>query len=156
MAAIATAYSVSQKHLEEYQDKVVEMFGEDKAKEVKDKIAQDKVEKLDKDDTRIERTGFGDYLCVDLVTGRQFRTTQERVYQAFKRISDNLVSEPTQTLNDLYNELNLASCASGNLLGWTTNNWPLEPTFSTTLADSGEPCLAVDYDIEQVYDFRDY
>lgn len=156
IAALATAYSLSEKSFKDYQDKVTEMLGEDREKKVRDQIASDYNKAHPVIEQQVEHTGFGEYLVRDLETGRDFRTTQERVYQAFKRISDNLVSEQSQSLNDLYSELGLSESQTGYMLGWTTADWPLEPTFSTMIADNGEPCLTITYRIGTIYDFRDY
>ena len=44
-AALATAYTLSESALKDYQGKVVEMFGEKKHETVKDAVAKDKIEK---------------------------------------------------------------------------------------------------------------
>lgn len=44
-AALATAYTLSESALKDYQGKVIEMFGEKKNEAVKDAVAKDKVEK---------------------------------------------------------------------------------------------------------------
>ena len=157
IAALATAYSISEKSFREYQEKVTEVLGEEKEKKIHSKIAEDYNKNHPVNSNQVERSRLGgEYLVRDLETGRDFRSTQERVYQAFKRISDNLVSEPSQCLNDLYSELGLSTFESGYCLGWHTSDWPLEPTFSTAIADNGEPCLTISYRIGTIYDFRDY
>lgn len=156
IAALATAYSLSEKSFRDYQEKVTEMIGEDREKKVHDRIAEDYNKSHPVVEQQVEHTGNGEYLVRDLETGRDFRTTQERVYQAFKRISDNLVSQQSQSLNDLYDELGLSNSETGYMLGWTTADWPLEPKFSTMIADNGEPCLTISYRIGTIYDFRDY
>ena len=157
IAALATAYSLSEKSFREYQEKVTEVLGEDKEKKIHNKIAEEYNKNHPVIEQQVERSRMGgEYLVRDLETGRDFRSTQERVYQAFKRISDNLISEPSQCLNDLYSELGLSECETGYVLGWHTSDWPLEPKFSTMIADNGEPCLTISYRISTIYDFRDY
>lgn len=161
MAAVAAAYSISERHLKEYQDKVVEMYGPEKDKEIRGKIAQDHMKEHTAPED-VVATGNGDYLVLDLVTGQKFRTNMENVYRAFKTASDCLAPAmgSVVSLNDLYDELCLPHFKGGDKLGWGAQDFPLNPTFSTTIAANGEPCLTIDYDCHAVNigydDFRDY
>lgn len=164
LAALATAYSLSEKKFKEYQDKVTELIGEDKEKKIHDAIAQDFVDK-NPPTSLVPMTYFaqngpgGDYLCADSVSGRYFRSTQEQVKRAFNEINRRLLLENQLNLNDLYDELGIPECEMGYLLGWTCHDYSqlVSPTFSTVMATgSGEPCLVVDYKVYPLHDFRDY
>ena len=69
-AALATAYTLSESALKDYQEKVIEMFGEKKNEAVKDAIAKDKVEKNPVVTREVIITEKGNTLCYDAVSGR--------------------------------------------------------------------------------------
>lgn len=154
IAALATAYSLSEKKFREYEEKVTEMIGVDKEKKVRDSIAQEFVERNPA--TEIV-SGGGEYLCCDMMTGRYFRSTQEKVRRAFNSINHRLLTEGELTLNELYDEFDLPHVEIGDKLGWRMYDSSdlIEPVFSTVqYPATGEPCLAVDYDVGSIYDFR--
>lgn len=166
IAALATAYSISEKKFKEYQEKVTELIGEDKEKKVRDAMAQDFVNRNPLESSALVPMSYytqsgpgGDYLCADAVSGRYFRSTQEQVKRAFNELNRRLLIENHLSLNDLYDELGIPTCEMGYLLGWTCNDYNqlVDPTFSTVMAvGSGEPCLVVDYKVYPLHDFRDY
>lgn len=166
IAALATAYSLSEKKFKEYQAKITEIIGDDKEKKIEDAIAQDFVNKNPASNQALipmphygQSGSGGDYLCGDIVTGRYFRSTQEKVKRAFNEINRRLLLENQLNLNDLYDELGLPECEMGYLLGWTCNDYSqlIDPTFHTVMQpDTGEPCLVVDYKVYPLHDFRDF
>ena len=64
-AALATAYQVSRAALSEYKEKVVETIGEKKEKQIRDKVAKDKIEKHPASKTEVIITDNGNVLCYD-------------------------------------------------------------------------------------------
>src|SRR5215469_6328153 len=69
IAALVAASSISDRALQEYKEKVIQKFGENKAVGVRDEIAQDRVNKYPpsgKDTIIVEN---GDVLCFDMHTG---------------------------------------------------------------------------------------
>ena len=72
-AALATAYTLSESALKDYQGKVVEMFGEKKHETVKDAVAKDKIEKNPVVTREVIITEKGNTLCYDAISGRYFK-----------------------------------------------------------------------------------
>ncbi|MDE8707678.1 DUF6353 family protein, partial [[Ruminococcus] torques] len=81
-AALATAYTLSESALNDYQEKVIEMFGEKKNEAVKDAIAKDKVEKNPVVTREVIITEKGNTLCYDAVSGRYFKGDIEKFKKA--------------------------------------------------------------------------
>lgn len=155
IATLATACSLGEKKLNEYQ-KAIESLDPESQKKIREKIATDYIDENDIDSSRIEDTGHGTTIFIDKETGRRFRASYGWVSQAFKRISDNLVNEMTQSINDLYAELELDESTSGHSLGWRANDWPLNPCFVDCKTETGEKFYVITYPWNVLYDFRDY
>lgn len=154
-AALASIYSITETALKEYQGKVVEMFGENKAAKVQDAVYKDKVEKAPLINKEVIITGKGDTLCYDVLSGRYFKSDIETIRKIENKLNRDLLSEMFLSLNDVYYEFGLSGIRTGDELGWDIQNGLIEFNFSSQLAE-GIPCLVIDYNIEPKYDFRDY
>ena len=71
-AALATAYTLSESTLREYQKKVVETIGEKKEQTVRDAVAKETLEKEPVENKEVIITAKGDTLCFDIVYGAIF------------------------------------------------------------------------------------
>ena len=152
-AALATAYSLSERTLQEYQRKVIETIGDKKEKKIRDDVAEDKI-KESSEKREVVPTSKGTMLCYDLVTGRYFLSSREAIYQAEAEINRRLISEMYVSLNEFYDELELPHIKLGDDLGWNIDNGYIDLRFSSQLATDGTPCLVIDYGYGPRYDFR--
>ena len=50
-------------------------------------------------------------------------------------------------LNDLYSEIGLPPIKIGCNLGWHIDDDTIKIRFGSTIADNGDPCLVLDYDV---------
>lgn len=152
-AALATAYSLSERTLQEYQRKVIETIGDKKEKKIRDDVAEDKI-KESSEKREVVPTSKGTMLCYDLVTGRYFLSSREAIYQAEAEINRRLISEMYVSLNEFYDELELPHIRIGDDLGWNVDV-PVKISADTSvLTNDGVPCLAIDYDWAPEYDYR--
>lgn len=142
--ALASAFTLAETTIRDYRDKIVEVVGERKAREISEKVSYEKMKRGD--DNKIIFTGDGDYLCFDAVSGRYFRSDIETVRKIINDINQRRISDMWIDLNDLYYELNLDVVSIGSVLGWDIDT-PLEASFSTQLSPKGEPCLVIDYSV---------
>ena len=90
-AALAAAYKISETALHEYKDAIVETVGEEKAKEVKEKIVQNKLDKNPVVEKQIIVTNKGTFLCYDSLSGRYFQSDIETIRKAQNDINDYLL-----------------------------------------------------------------
>lgn len=153
-AALATAYTISETKLKDYQEKVVETFGEKKEQEVRDAIAQDKVRKNPPIQQDVILTNKGNTLCYDANTGRYFRSSIEKIKDAEINLNRRLMDEMYISLNEFYYELGLPVVKLGDDLGWNIEDGKINLAPSSILTDEDEPCYVVDFDFGPRYDFR--
>ena len=142
-AALATAYTLSESALKDYQGKVVEMFGEKKHETVKDAIAKDKIEK------NPVVTSY------DAISGRYFKGDIDKIKKAECELNRRMRDEMYVSLNDFYYEVGLDNIKIGDELGWNIDNGYIDLSFSSQLTSDGTPCLVIDYSIAPRYNFSE-
>jgi hypothetical protein len=152
-AALATAYSISEVVLKEYQDKLLETLGEKKAQKFKDEIYKDRVDNNPLSKNQVIFTGNGDTLCLDSLSGRYFKSDIESIRQKRNDLNEVLLKDGFVSLNDLYYELGLKNTKQGEDLGWNINDGQINFTFSSQLAEGGVPCLVIDYSISPKFNY---
>lgn len=155
-AALATAYSVSESALKEYQAKVVETIGEKKEKIVRDEIAKDRLDKTPLVDQRVIITEKGNTLCFDPRSGRYFKSDIDKIKKAENEIGRRMLDERYVSLNDFYYEIGLDNVQGGDDLGWNVVTGLIEIGFSSQLTKEDVPCLVLDYKIAPKYEYQMY
>jgi hypothetical protein len=150
-AALATVYGLTEASFREYREKVVETIGKSKELKLRDEIATGDVLKNPPDDQNIIRTGHGDTLCKDKLSGRYFRSDIEYVRRAINELNHTLLSETWVSVNDLYYELGLEDIEFGKDEGWSSDSGLVEVSFTSALTPKGEPCLVLTYPIRPKY-----
>jgi hypothetical protein len=141
-AAMAAAYSLSERAFVEYKDKVVEKFGENREREMRDELAQDRVDRNPNNEVVI--VGTGEVLCYDMYSGRYFESSMEEIKKATNDTNYRIINDGFASLGDFYDRLGLSATKYSEEIGWNTDH-PLEVVFSTTMSDDSKPCLALDY-----------
>ena len=131
-AGAIAAYTVAEKALGSYQDKVIEELGE----EVHDRIFKAVVDEVPEevlestatyvnDDTaaNVFPHEINDKLYYDHVTGRIFWSSDEKIKDAESTVNKLLIDVGVATLNDFYSAL-LLDCDSvvGDALGWRVDD----------------------------------
>lgn len=153
-AALATAYSISEKALSRYRDKVIETIGEKKEKEIKNKIAQDEVDKNPISKTQVIMTSKGNTLCMDMISGRYFKSDIDTIQKIINELNRDMMYQNYVSLDELYSRLGLPSIKNGSELGWNIDRGFIEVDFGATLSEDGEPCLVLDFERGPEYDFN--
>lgn len=154
-AALATAYTLSETTLRDYQKKVIETIGEKKEQSVRDAVAKEKVEQTPVHTKEVIITGRGDSLCYDSVSGRYFKSDMETIKKAENELDARLRNEMYVSLNEFYYEIGLEPLrVIGEDLGWNIDSGYLDLNFSSQIASDGTPCLVLDYGVAPRYDFR--
>jgi len=143
-AAVTAAYSLSEKALSEYREKVVEQFGINQEQKIRDAIAEDKVGKDAPTSKEVLVIGSGDILCCELYTGRYFISSMELLRRAQNDINALLLNQDQATLSDFYYLLGLPQTDNAHYAGWESYKL-LELEFSTVLTEDNRPCIAFSY-----------
>lgn len=151
-AAVAAAYSISEKAFAEYREKVVEKIGEKKAQGIKDEIAQDRVNRNPISTREVIISGAGEVMCYDQYTDRYFKGSMEAIKKAQNDFNYRLINDGYGSLTEFYDLLGLKGTSFSEEVGWTSEKM-MEIAFSTTLSETGEPCLAIDFYVEPVRNF---
>lgn len=154
-AALATAYTLSETALKEYQEKVIETIGEKKEQTIRDSIAKDKIDKNPPVNTEVIITEKGNTLCYDVISGRYFRSDIDKIKKAENQLNHQLMQEMYLSLNDFYYELGLRPTKQGNEMGWNINDGLIDLHFSSQLTENEEPCLVIDYHVAPRYGYGD-
>ncbi len=153
-AALATAYTLSESALREYQEKVVETIGEKKEQSVRDAIAKDKLDKDPVTRREVIITTKGDTLCYDAISGRYFKSDIEKIKKAENELNRRMRDEMFISLNDFYYEIGLSGTDLGDELGWNIDKGYIDLDFSSQLAEDGTPCLVIRYSLSPQYDYQ--
>lgn len=156
-AALATAYSISEAALREYQEKVVEVIGEKKEKAVRDAVAKDQIERdpVTKSEVIIIDSN-SNTLCYEPLSGRYFKSTIDKIKKAEIKLDRQMIQEMYVSLNDFYWEIGLDGTDLGDKMGWNLSKGYMDLSFSSQLADDGTPCAVIVYGIPPVYDYQNY
>ena len=150
-AAFAGAASIAEKALYEYQQKVIDILGEDQANEIRDELAKDHIQKIDTfQDAGINNTvlccrGTGDTWIYDPVTDRKWKSDLETVRAAMNDFNHDLIGGVYGTLNDWYYCLGVKGVSIGDDLGWCSDKL-LDIRFAAMVLDNGEPAIVLDYE----------
>lgn len=155
-AALAAAYTLSDSALREYKDKVIDTIGEKKEREIRDKIAEDHIEKEPVSKKEVIITGKGETLCFDKYTSRYFKSDIETIRRIVNDINRTIIYDGYVSLNDFYDAVGLPHCELGDLLGWKTDDGKFDVDFSYGGSDDGTPCLVIDYNIVPKYDYDSF
>ena len=155
LAAIGALYSATEKTLEEYRAKTLEIVGDKKERKIRDEIAIDKVKAHPSSGQQIFITGNGDYLCYDAWFGTYFRSNIDAVRAAFLDAREALSEDPFgfMSVNEVRDYMKLPAVDGGYDIGFNEGD-RLSFVPTSMLSDKGEPCLAITYSPEPHPDRR--
>jgi hypothetical protein len=152
-AALAAAYTLSEKASAEFREKVKERLGDKKLQEVHDDIAQDRVN--DKPDTEkaIIVVGDGKVKVYEMYTDRYFYIDSvEDLKAAQNKINYDVNMNMYASLSDFYDYLGVPHTSISDEVGWK-NDKLMELVISGTLDAQNRPCVAFDYRVEPVRNY---
>lgn len=153
MAAMATAYKLSEKHFEEYKDKVIDKLGLKDEQEMRHELNQDQVNRTYRDGqgddfVALGRPGLGvggNTLFLEKWTGRYFWSDMETVKGAMNTINYRMIHDQYATLSDFYDEIGVKNTQESGEIGWSVED-PMDLHFDTVMADGGKiPCIVMEY-----------
>lgn len=143
-AALAAAYSLSDRAYTEYREKVAEKFNANKERQVRDEIAQDRVKDHPPTDRQVIITGNGNVLCYDTPSDRYFQSNMERLRTLQNDINQQVNEVGFANLDAFYVALGLNPTPYSEELGWTTAEL-FDIKFSAVLTDENTPCVCINY-----------
>lgn len=144
LAALAVASSITERAFSEYKEKVYEKLGRNQQEKVREEIARDRILKNPHDTSQVIITGTGDVLCYDMLTGRYFLSSAEKIRRAENRVNKELNNFMYASLTLFYDEVGLPPTTYTDTVGWQGNE-NLEVNITTIMSDDEKPCLAIDF-----------
>ena len=156
-AALVTAYQISTTALNEYKDKVVETVGEATAKEIRDRVVEEKKENIANSHPTFIIATDDDVLMYEPLSNQEFKSTTNKVEKAAIDLNWRLTSgsEFCISLNEFLRELGLKDSAVGDDVGWTDGSL-IDFTFDLDMNDAGKPRLTLAYLTPPEHGYRDY
>ena len=145
---LATAYSLSETALKEYQEKVVATIGEKKEKGIREAIAKDRVDRNPMSTKEIIVTGSGETYFYDSTSDRYFMADIEQIRRIVNDLNERMLNgmDSHVSLNDFYAEVGLRFTLVGDEVGWNVSKWgQIKLDFHAQIADNGKPCLVLDF-----------
>lgn len=153
-AALAAAYSLTEKALSEYKDlsdykgeilneykdKVIQKAGEETHKEIVQEMAQERLAQA----PPAAIMGIGESLCHDAFTNRYFASNKETIRRAANDINYQILHNDWATLSDFYKKVGLEPTSVSDELGWNGEN-PCEILFAPIEGPNGLPALSYDF-----------
>lgn len=145
-AALTAAYNLSTTALSEYKEKVIETVGEKKEKAIRDKVAEENLNKNPARQPAIVITGNGNTRCFDMITKRRFVSDIDTMNRIANELNSRMLrGDDYVSLNEFYYELGLDGCIIGDELGWHVGTGLIELDFSSQLDTDNVPCIVVDF-----------
>lgn len=151
-AAMAAAYTISEKAYAEYREKVVEKLGEAKEQEVRDEIAQQRVN-ANPPNNEVIIVDNGDVLFLESYTGRYFKSSMETVKKALNDTNYQMYSDMYASLGDFQQRIGLPRTSLSEEVGWTVED-KIEIEFSATLTEDQRPCIVMNYIVAPVREYH--
>ena len=146
-AAMAAAYTITDRAFTEYKEKVVEKIGENKEREVRDEIAQDRVNRGSGSQEIVVITDTNKVMCHDAYSNQFFMSDMETIRKAENTINQQILHSDYATVSDLYSYIDadgLEPTSISGDMGWNTDKF-LEISYSTTMYKDKTPCISIDF-----------
>lgn len=151
-AAMAAAYSITEKAFTEYQDKVAEKVGQRKEQGFRDEIEQERITNNPVSTREVIITGGGNVLCYDKFTGRYFQSDVESLKKAQNDLNAQVLNDFYASLTDFYNLIGLKGTSMSDELGWNSDKL-MQLRFSTVLSEDGRPCISIDFSVTPIRNY---
>lgn len=148
-AALMSACAISEKALEEYQKKNIELFGEKNHDKIMNERAKDEVAKHDiPDDDLILKTGNGNMIILDTLNGRYFRGSRDAIDKVVNAINYDMMEHAEfgdgfTSQNDFFDDIGIFErTQGGDGIGWN-NRYPILVDWRSALKDDEIPVLVM-------------
>lgn len=158
-AALVSAYQLSTAALSEYKEKVLETVGEEKAKEVHDKIVEEKQETITNNatgNTTYIITNDDDIIFYEPISNREFKSSINFIEKMVNEANRTMIygMEMYMSFNEFLDKLNLPHSPIGDDMGWTASEC-IDITFSDGHTHNNKPCFVINYLTPPFRDYQD-
>lgn len=143
-AAMAAAYTISERAFVEYRDKARELLGDKKEQRIRDEVAQDVINRGGDVPSSLVIIEGTDVLCYDALSGRYFKGSMEMLKKAQNDLNYKMIANDYASLTDFYNLIGLESTDLSDNIGWNIDE-PLELEFSSVVSPDQKPALSFSF-----------
>lgn len=154
-AALAAAYSLTDRAYHEYREKTTETLGAKKEEEMRGALnaeRSDRAKDEAKGNSEVIIVGNGDVLVFDTLSGRHFMSDVESIRKAVNDINQMINNDMYASLTDFYLKIGVGKTSMSDELGWN-NDAHLEVGFSGFLTADNKPAIALDYMVQPKPDY---
>ena len=133
----------------------METIGEKKEQEVRDKVAQERIDKKGDPGPDFLILEDGRTKCYDAYTDRYFWSDMHRIKNAVHEINAQLLDEMFVPVSEFYYAIGLNDIPATTSCGWHVDRCrKIELEYSSRLTPKGEPVLAIAFRTLPTNDFR--
>lgn len=148
-AALAVAYSISEKRFDEFKEKVYAKLTPQKQEALNTEIAQSRLDANTSGRPMII-AGSGDVMCYDLPSDRYFKSNMERLRKTENDMNQQAIHDSMPVpLSDFYRCIGLKPMPYSEEVGWT-ETMLMDIDFSTAMTDDSQPCIVINYDFTPI------
>lgn len=151
-AAMAAAFTLTEKAFVEYKDKVVDTIGRTKEQRVRDDVAQQQVTRTPVPSNLVIVSG-NEQLCFDSWSGRYFLSTMEELKKAMNDLNHRVLQDMYASLSDFYDLIGLEHTQESDDIGWNVDKL-LDLEFSTCISPDQKPAISISYRVEPIRGFH--
>lgn len=153
-AALATAYTLSESALKEYQDKVVETIGPKKEEIIRSAVAKDTFEKEPVSSKEVYITEKGETLFYEPLSGRYFKSDIDSLRKMENELNRRMRDENYITLNEFYYEIGLPGTELGEIMEWDIDRGYIDLDFVPNKTPDDKPCFMVSHRVRPDYRYK--
>lgn len=136
-AMVAGLYSLSERKLRKYEEKMVDVMGEEKAQKLHDEVAKELESKPFFEEKSVEYTSHGGQLFFDPLTSRFFTSTETYIRKAVEEINTKIFGvDMWVSVNEWYDALGISHAKLAGAFGWDIDH-KLEISFAPAKTETG-------------------
>lgn len=145
-AAAAVAYGLLEQGYNDYRQAAMSELGERKEVKIQEKAAYLAQDRRPIVETTAHRTGFGETLIYDSLSGRYFYDDMDRIRGKVNEFNQVVLNDGYNTLNGFYYELGWPGIELGHSIGWSSDSGLMEIRLtSKVLETETQACLVLTY-----------
>lgn len=141
--------------MSEYKETIVEELGEEKAKDIREKVAQKKIDNTAQPKSEVVIVGDSNKVWFfEPISTSYFQSEVETIKRAINDLNYRMISgmEEYVTLKEFYNEIGVKYTEYTPDLGWNLySEGKIEVEMVATKMENGNPCLMLDYEVPPRY-----
>lgn len=130
------------------------VYGKEGLKEVDKAVAEEEAKKKQDGEDNVCVVYGKDILFHDLATNTFFMSNKDDICEAVTEFNSSIVNYVNVSVNEWADMLDIPHVSFGDDMGWDGRYMPLRITYTADIAPNGKPCLAINYNVPPIADYR--